>query len=70
MRGAILIIILLVGAAHATAGERDARSECRKVKEKIRVVEAKMRAGYTRARGEKLHAELRRLRSLRAKYCR
>lgn len=70
MKSLSLIIALLLGSGHAAVGDSDARIECRKVKDRIRVVESKMRAGYTRAQGEKLHAELRRLRVLRKKYCR
>jgi len=66
------LLITVVLAAPVTGGADDARShaECEKIKLKIRHVQAKMRAGYTRAQGEKLEAELRRLRALRRQACR
>lgn len=63
--------IILLGLA-ASAGAKDhqqSRTECAQVKEKIRNVQSEMRAGYTRARGEKLEARLRKLRKQRKKIC-
>lgn len=48
----------------------EAELKCEEIKQKIGYIQSKMRAGYTRAQGEKMEAELRRLRALRAKACR
>jgi hypothetical protein len=66
----LLVAFILSMPAIVGADDVRTRAECEKIKLKIRNVEAKMRAGYTRARGEKLEAELRRLRALRHKACR
>ena len=65
-----LLLIYILAAPAISAADVGQRSECNKVKQKIRHVQARMRAGYTRAQGEKLEAELRRLRTLRIKTCR
>ncbi len=46
------------------------KAECEATKQRIRKIQSKMRLGYTRSQGEKLEAELRRLRALRSKRCR
>lgn len=46
------------------------QARCEKTKQQIRLIQSKMRAGYTRAQGEKLEARLRKLRVERAKTCR
>lgn len=43
--------------------------ECEEIKQEIRYIRSKMRAGYTRAQGEKMEAQLRKLRALRKKAC-
>ena len=48
----------------------DDEAACAEVKEEIREIEAKMRAGYTRAQGEKYEARLRKLKTKRSKLCR
>ena len=45
-------------------------TKCKKTNQQIKLVESKMRAGYTRAQGEKLQAKLRKLRADRSKICR
>ena len=62
---AMLIVTL---PALGNAPDRELR--CEEIKQEIRIVQSKMRAGYTRAEGEKLRARLRKLRALRAKACR
>lgn len=57
-------------AMPAAAHDYCAKAECEKVKQKIRKIEARMRAGYTRAQGERLSARLRELRAERSKRCR
>jgi F0F1-type ATP synthase epsilon subunit len=65
------LLFICILAAHAVDAEDVAQqSECDKIKQKIRHIQSRMRAGYTRAQGEKLEAELRRLRALRQKACR
>lgn len=67
-----LLILALLGAAlqPAMAGTNDDEAACAAVKEDIREIEARMRAGYTRAQGEKLEAKLRKLKARRSKLCR
>ena len=43
--------------------------KCEEIKQEIRFIQSKMRAGYTRAQGEKMEAKLRKLRALRKKAC-
>ena len=63
-----LLIAMLPAAAPTHDRNRDLR--CEEIKQEIREIHSKMRAGYTRAQGEKLEARLRKLRVLRAKACR
>ena len=70
MRMLIIILLTTSAAAFAADDARDHALRCEEVRQKIRIVQAKMRAGYTRAQGEKLERELRRLRALRSKACR
>ena len=46
------------------------KARCAAVKEKIRHVQSRMRSGYTRAQGERLEAQLRKLRKQRKTLCR
>lgn len=46
------------------------KAECEATKQRIKKIQSKMRLGYSRAQGERLEAELRRLRALRSKKCR
>lgn len=53
----------------------DAKPDCDKlacddVKQEIRDVESRMRAGYSRAQGERFEARLRKLKRKRSKLCR
>jgi hypothetical protein len=48
----------------------DPALECEKIKQRIRHIQSRMRSGYTRAQGERMEAELRRLRAMRRKACR
>jgi hypothetical protein len=70
MRMLWIVFTGLLMSSGNTVYAGDAVPECEKIKQKIRYIQSKMRAGYTRAQGEKMEAELRRLRSLRAKACR
>ena len=59
----------LVSAVAGAAHPHDRALECEKIKQEIRYIQSEMRAGYSRAEGEKLERRLRRLRALRAKAC-
>jgi len=61
-------LMLLAGSAVAHPGDR--ALECEKVKQEIRHIQSKMRAGYSRAEGERMERRLRKLRALRRKACR
>jgi len=65
----ILIPLLLCMADQAGARSECDKRACDEVKQAIRDVEAKMRAGYTRAQGERYEARLRKLRRRRSKVC-
>lgn len=65
----IVVFALLLTAGTCPAGQ-PASEKCKLVKQKIRHVQSLMRAGYTRAQGERLEAQLRKLRGERAKLCR
>lgn len=64
-----LVCMCLIASASLARDQSD-ETKCKKTKEQIRQVESKMRAGYTRAQGEKLEARLRKLRADRARFCR
>ena len=68
MKTLLLAFFLLFASTESRGDDRDL--ECEKIKQKIHRIQSKMRSGYTRAEGEKLEAELRRLRALRQKACR
>jgi hypothetical protein len=63
-------IMLLFVTLIAGGPDRGTDIECEEIKQKIRMIQSRMRSGYTRAEGEKLEAALRRLRALRSKACR
>lgn len=63
-----LALLVLAGQAHAKH-DRDALA-CDEVKQSIREIEARMRAGYTRAEGERYEARLRKLKRKRSRLCR
>jgi len=70
MRMLVIVCCGILFAGISSAYDSDAKADCKKVKQKIRHIQSKMRAGYTRAQGEKMEAELRKLRTLRKKTCR
>lgn len=70
MRRLTVLAACLAAIGAAPGGSLEPSLECEKIKQRIEAVRSKMRAGYTRAEGEKLAAELRRLRILRGKACR
>ncbi len=70
MRSVIALFFVCLVAPTGQAHEQSNKSKCDKTKQQIRLVQSKMRAGYTRAQGEKLEARLRKLRADRGKFCR
>jgi len=75
MRLASVIFVAFIFAASVTAaqgcGSRSAcRAECDEIKRKISRLHARMRDGYGGREGEKMQAELRRLREKRLRVCR
>ena len=68
-RPALLAALLLAAAMSADAAARKDAEACREVKAKIRVIQDRMRSGYTRAEGERLEARLRQLRDKRRRVC-
>lgn len=70
MRIVTLLAVSLAFSPAIYAHEKCVKAECEAVKQKIKLVRSKMRHGYTRARGERLEQELRKLRALRSKICR
>ena len=70
MKMLVVLIALIALPPGGTEHYRDRELRCEEIKQKIRYIQAKMRAGYTRAHGEKMQEDLRRLRALRSKACR
>ena len=70
MRILMVVLISCLFIPAGSAHEQSEQARCEKTDQQIRLVQSKMRAGYTRAQGEKLEARLRKLRAERAKYCR
>ena len=71
MQGFILILILASGHDAGIQHTHKARqAACLKVRKQLRNVESRMRAGYTRAKGERLEERRRRLRKERFRLCR
>ncbi|NOR37708.1 MAG: hypothetical protein GQ577_13250 [Woeseiaceae bacterium] len=64
------IIFTLLLAPGADASRKSDAAACAEVKEKIRTIESRMRAGYTRAQGERYEERLRELRAKRREICR
>ena len=65
---AIMLAFLLANGA-AAHDERD-KEKCTAIKAKIKTIQSKMRAGYTRAQGERMEAQLRKLKQQRRLKCR
>jgi hypothetical protein len=65
-----IITIIMLATWQASGAAAEPSTECAEVKERIRYIQSRMRSGYTRAQGERLEAELRRLRERRRKACR
>lgn len=65
----ILALVIVAAGGHFDAHADELEFKCEEIKQKIAYIRSKMRSGYTRAQGEKMEAELRRLRALRKKAC-
>ena len=69
LAGMLALLVLLTPPA-ALADRKLREAECAEVKEEIRNIESRMRAGYTLAEGERYNEKLRELKAKRAKLCR
>ncbi len=69
MRVLTVLAVNLLFSPAVTAHEYCPRAECEETKQKIRQIQSKMRQGYTRKQGEKMEADLRKLRAIRSKQC-
>ena len=63
------LTLFLLSANSNAKPDRDALA-CNEVKQAIREIEARMRAGYSRAQGERYEARLRKLKRKRSRLCR
>jgi len=70
MHKTTILISMFLLAPGVSAHESCAKAECEETKQKIRKIQSKMRSGYTRKQGEKMEADLRKLRAIRSKKCR
>ncbi len=70
MRLLTVIAISLLFAPVTSAHVYCPKAECEKTKQKIQKIRSKMRQGYTAKQGEKMEADLRKLRAIRSKQCR
>ena len=68
-RWTALLVLLMLAPESSARPDRDELA-CDEVKQAIREIEARMRAGYTRAQGERYEARLRKLKARRSKLCR
>ena len=66
----IYLVLAVMSPGVSFAHNECAKAKCEETKQKIKKIQAKMRQGYTRAKGEKMEAELRSLRAIRSKRCR
>ena len=64
------LLVLLALAPQAEARPDCSKLACDEVKQEIREIESRMRAGYSRAQGEKFEARLRKLKRRRSELCR
>jgi hypothetical protein len=64
----VLIAMLATGSIEAADSRREA--ECRKIAERIRQIEARMRQPYSAAQGVRFDQRLRELREKRYRRCR
>ena len=66
-----LTLLLAFSSMNAQAGHPHKRqAECAEVRQQIRRIQARLRAGYTARAGVRLEARLRELKKKRARVCR
>ena len=65
----LLTIALSLLIASSQAHEVPDKVQCSAIKEKIRHIQSRMRSGYTRAQGERMETQLRKLRVQRKSKC-
>ncbi len=70
MRVLVTVALTILLAAGPAAPTDFDKAKCAAVKEKIRNIQSRMRAGYTRAQGERMESQLRKLRKQRKSVCR
>lgn len=71
MAGTRMFALALLALAAQSSAKPDCDAlACAEVKQTIREIEARMRAGYSRSQGEKYEAKLRKLKRRRSKLCR
>jgi hypothetical protein len=63
-------LIALIFVHDATAKAGCGKADCAAIREEIRNIESRMRAGYTRAQGERYEERLRKLKEKRRRLCR
>jgi hypothetical protein len=66
----VLLLVLVTMQAEAEADTRDDEAACEKVKQQIRLIQAKMRNGYSAAQGIRYEERLRELKKKRYGLCR
>jgi hypothetical protein len=70
MRILIVVVLSFLFTPGLSAHEYCPKAKCEETKQKIQHIRSKMRQGYTRKQGEKMEADLRKLRAVRSKQCR
>ena len=64
------LFALAVAVPSAAAADDCRKADCDEIKAEIREIESRMRAGYTRAQGERYEAKLQSLKRERRRACR
>jgi len=70
MRLLLTVVYSVLLATASLAHETSDKEDCIVIKEKIRHIHSRMRSGYTRAQGERMETQLRKLRKQRKSKCR
>ena len=68
--GKQIVLLLVLVTMQAEADTRDDEAACEKVKQQIRLIQAKMRNGYSAAQGIRYEERLRELKKKRYGLCR
>ncbi len=66
----IISVLVISSLVPVHAGTKDDKAACEQVKQKIRVIESKMRSGYSASQGIRYEAQLRKLKEKRYTLCR